>query len=253
MATTLNLNDQLAVTIAALGLIFLLINILRVKKRKPEFLASPGKEAVETLVHVSSEQGKRLVLGLGHSLTSSGVGLSGASGLSLQKALLKRSLFSNHPLQSFAGDGSLACLSRMIVQDAYRGAVASELFRGSISQLGGVTSVTAVTNLTNHISDGDNAGLLLAGQFSPALVLLLDQADRHDLPVITIVSSLSGQAAGFFGKSTNLIGEDVFDASGRLNRSKAALASLSAADWLRIAISVGLILGAILRMGGSLP
>jgi len=253
MTNSLNPNDQFALTIAFLGLVFLLINLLRIKKSKPKLLPVPAKEAVETLVHVSSEQGKRLTLALGHSLADSNFGLSGANGLGLQTALLKSSLFNDHPLLTYSGDGSLACLSRTVVQTAYHDAVASELFHGSFSQLGGASPLAYITSLTNHISDEDNAGVLLAGQFSPALLLVLDQADRQSIPVITSVSSLSGQAASFFGSSVNLMGEDVFNAAGRLDKSSAALASLTAADWLRIAISLGLLIGAILKMGGALP
>jgi len=49
------------------------------------------------------------------------------------------------------------------------------------------------------------------------------------------------------------MGEDIFNAEGKLDRRTSSLASLSAQDWLRIAISIGLLLGAILKMGGVLP
>jgi hypothetical protein len=49
------------------------------------------------------------------------------------------------------------------------------------------------------------------------------------------------------------MGEDVFNAAGRLDQRKSSLTNLSAQDWLRIAISLGLLLGAILKMGGVLP
>ena len=55
------------------------------------------------------------------------------------------------------------------------------------------------------------------------------------------------------GNTINLMGEDVFNAAGRLDQRRASTASLSAQDWLRIVIGVGLLLGAILKMGGMLP
>jgi len=85
------------------------------------------------------------------------------------------------------------------------------------------------------------------------MLLVLDQADRQLLPAVSALSSLSGQAAGFFGNSLNLMGEDVFNAAGKLDQQKSVLASLSAQDWLRLAISIGLLLGAILKMEGVLP
>jgi len=128
-----------------------------------------------------------------------------------------------------------------------RGALASELFDGSLSQLSGTSPFAYTASLTNLIPDTSNAGLLLAGQMSPVILLALDQADRHSVPAISAIASLSGQAAGFFGNSINLMGEDVFNAEGKLDRRKLSLASLSAQDWLRIAISIGLLLGAILK------
>ena len=253
MLFTLSLNDQLALALGVLGLLFLLINHLLLRKNKPKHIPEPGKEAVAHLLHVSSEEGKRLVVGLGHSLTTSNFDLAGTSGLSLQRALLKRSLFNDHPLQSFSGDGVLACLSRMVVHGAYRGALASELFSGSLSQLSGTSPLAYTASLTNQIPDASNAGLLLTGQMSPVVLLALDQSDRHSLPSISALASLSGQAAGFFGNSVNLIGEDVFNAAGKLDQRKSSLASLSAQDWLRIAITIGLLLGAMLKMGGVLP
>ena len=253
MLSALNLNDQLALALGILGLLFLLINLLLLRKNKPKHLPEPGKQAVEHLLHVSSEEGRRLVVGLGHSLANSNFDLAGSSGLSLQRALLKRSLFNDHPLQSFSGDGVLACLSRMVVHGAYRGALAGELFSGSLSQLSGASPLAYTASLVNQIPEASNAGLLLAGQMSPVALLALDQADRQSLPSISAIASLSGQAAGFFGNSVNLMGEDVFSAAGKLDQRKASLASLSAQDWLRIAISIGLLLGAILKMGGVLP
>ena len=253
MLSALNLNNQLALALGILGLLFLLINLLLLRKNKPKHLPEPGKQAVEHLLHVSSEEGKRLVVGLGHSLASSNFDLAGSSGLSLQRALLKRSLFNDHPLQSFSGDGVLACLSRMVVHGAYRGALAGELFSGSLSQLIGANPLAYTASLTNQIPEASNAGILLAGQMSPVALLALDQADRQSLPSISAIASLSGQAAGFIGNSVNLMGEDVFSAAGKLDQRKASLASLSAQDWLRIAITIGLLLGAILKMGGVLP
>ena len=253
MLFTLTPNDQLALALGIAGLLFLLINLLILKKNQPKHIPEPAKEAVEDLLHVSSEQGKRLVVGLGQALTNASLDLAGASGLNLQRALLKRSLFNDHPLQSFSGDGTLACLSRMVVHGAYRGALASELFRDSLSQLSGTSPLAYTASLVNQIPDGSNAGLLLTGQMSPLMLLVLDQADRQVLPAISALSSLSGQAAGFFGNSLNLIGEDVFNAAGKLDQRKSVPASLSAQDWLRLAISIGLLLGAILKMGGVLP
>lgn len=253
MLTDLSLNDQLALALAALGLLFLLVNLLLLRRNKPQHIPDLPKEAVGNLLHVSSEQGKRLVVGLGHTLATSNFDLAGASGLSLQRALLKRSLFNDHPLQSYSGDGALACMSRMVVHGAYRGALASELFSGSLSQLSGASPMAYTASLTNYLPDASNAGLLLTGQMSPMVLLVLDQADRHSLTSVSAIASLSGQAAGFFGNSVNLMGEDVFDAAGKLDQRKASLASLSAQDWLRIAITIGLLLGAILKMGGVLP
>ena len=253
MLSALNLNDQLALALGVIGLLFLLINLLILKRNKPKHIPEPGKQAVEHLLHVSSEEGERLVIGLGHSLANSNFDLAGASGLSLQRALLKRSLFNDHPLQSYSGDGVLACLSRMVVHGAYRGALASELFSGSLSQLSGTSPLAYTASLTNQIPDSSNAGLLLAGQMSPVMLLALDQADRHALPSISAIASLSGQAAGFIGNSVNLMGEDIFNAAGKLDQRKSSLAGLGAQDWLRIAISLGLLIGAILKMGGVLP
>lgn len=253
MLSSLSLNDQLALALGVTGLLFLLINLLLLRKNKPKHIPEPGKQAVENLLHVSSEEGKCLVVGLGHALATSNFDLAGASGLSLQKALLKRSLFNDHPLQSFSGDGVLACLSRMVVHGAYQGALASELFSGSLSQLSGTSPLTYTASLVSRIPDASNAGLLLAGQMSPVVLLALDQADRHSLPSISAVASLSGQAASFISNSVTLMGEDVFNAAGKLDQQKSAMASLGAQDWLRIAISLGLLIGAILKMGGVLP
>jgi len=253
MLSSLSLNDQLALALGVTGLLFLLINLLLLRKNKPKHIPEPGKQAVENLLHVSSEEGKCLVVCLGHALATSNFDLAGASGLSLQRALLKRSLFNDHPLQSFSGDGVLDCLSRMVVHGAYQGALASELFSGSLSQLSGTSPLTYTASLVSRIPDASNAGLLLAGQMSPVVLLALDQADRHSLPSISAVASLSGQAASFISNSVTLMGEDVFNAAGKLDQQKSAMASLGAQDWLRIAISLGLLIGAILKMGGVLP
>ena len=253
MLSALSLNDQLALALGAIGFLFLLINLLLRKRNNPPHIPEPSKEAVSHLLDASSEEGGRLIIGLGNSFTESGFNLAGISGLGVQRALLKRSLFNDQPLQSYSGDGVLSCLSRMVVHGAYRGALASELFSGSLSQLGGTSPLAYTVSLVNQLSAYSNAGLLLTGLTSPMALLAMDQADRNSIPTISAIASISGQAAGFVGNTINLMGEDVFNAAGRLDQRKASTASLSAQDWLRIVIGVGLLLGAILKMGGILP
>jgi hypothetical protein len=119
------------------------------KNNQPKHIPNPLKKR-SRLLHVSSEQGNAWCR-FGKALTNANFDLAGASGLNLQRALLKRSLFNDHPLQSFSGDGTLACLSRMVVHGAYRGALASELFRDSLSQLSGTSPLAYTASLVNQI------------------------------------------------------------------------------------------------------
>ena len=81
-------------------------------------------------------------------------------------------------------------------------------------------------------------------------MLAADLVERKRNPVIALTSDLSAQAVLLASSAQVSFGEDFFDSGASLKGNPSAAAALRAQDLLRIVITVGLILGAVLRLLG---
>ncbi|MFZ3069885.1 MAG: DUF6754 domain-containing protein [Anaerolineaceae bacterium] len=250
----LTLNDLVALGIVLIALVVLLINLVAHRTGPFRDLRKVAAfDQVESLMHESAEKGQRLVIGLGPNLADQAPSVAGLNGLPILKVISRRSVFNDQPSQAVSGDGSLACLSQMIVRGAYQNALAPELFKPDYGLLAGSTPYSHLAGLLPDINHRANAGVILCGQFRPETILALDLAERKNMPMIAMSDSLSAQAVFFASSAVVCLGEDYFSSGETLRHSPATAASLRTQDALRVLITLGLLVGAVLKIAGVLP
>jgi len=244
----LSLNDLVAIGLCVLALLALGMNLL--VHRKHPYTGLRKTSAVrssEILSQAAAEQGKRLTIGLGLDVADS---VTAMASLPVLAALTRRSIFTDQPVRATSGGGTLASLSQSLVRGTYKGAVAPELFKPDYALLAGLSPYAYLAGLLPQAASRANAGIMLYGPHRPESLLAADIAERKENPVIVLTSDLSAQAVLLASSAQLSFGEDYFDGGASLEVNPSAAASLRAQDLLRIVITVGLILGAVLRLLG---
>lgn len=247
-------TNMLAMGIVALTIVVMAIVWLANRKGSAEPLENiPAYDAVDALIHRSSEEGLELMLGLGDGLAGLNGSLGDSISLTIQRIVLSRSVFNDRATKSFSGDGALANISQMVVKGAYENALASELFYPQDNQLSGPGSLAWMAGLLPQISHSENASLILSGALRPEQFLIADMAEQNGVPFVIASGSPLAQAAFFVSSAPLTLGEDYYLPSfGKLNQ-KNYQNSAKTMNWLRIILAVGLILAAILKLSGVLP
>lgn len=250
----ISLNDLIAVGIVGLAAVLMALSWLTNRKQPSEpFENVAAYDSIEALMHRSSEEGEALLLGLGEGFSGQNQGLGDSVGLQIEQIVLSRSVFNDMPTRSFSGDGSLACISQMVVHGAYETAMASELFRSDHSEMSGVNAFAWMAGMMPELAHKDNAGLILSGVLRPEHILMADMAERNNLPLIAATGSLAAQAAFFASGSAVTLGEDYFLPSiGKVDQQTYQILAKTM-NWLRVVLAIALIVAALLKLSGALP
>ena len=247
-------TNMLAMGIVALTIVVMAIVWLANRTGNPEPLENiPAYDAIDALIHRSSEEGRELMLGMGDGLSGLNSSLGDSISLTIQRIVLSRSVFNDRATKSFSGDGALANISQLVVKGAYDYALAPELFYPQDNQLSGTGSLGWMAGLLPQISHSDNASLILGGALRPEQFLLADIAEQNGIPFVIASGSPLAQAAFFVSSAPLTLGEDYYLPSiGKLNQ-KNYQNSAKTMNWLRIILAISLIVAAILKLSGVLP
>lgn len=247
---TLSRTDLLATALILLSI--LLILVFTWFKNRKESLQNPEVyQGIDALMHRSSEEGKSLLIGLGEGFSGSGVGLGDLTGIMVERSLMNRVVFNDKPAQAFAADGALACISHLVVYGAYENALASELFRAEYNNLTGLAAFDGLAGLLPELTRAENAGIVLAGSFRPETFLIADLAERQNTPLMVASGSLPAQAAFFASSAEVSLGEDYYLPS--VGKQDYAQKSMAVMNWMRFALTVGMLVAAILKLSRVLP
>ena len=127
-------TNMLAMGIVALTIVVMAIVWLANRTGNPEPLENiPAYDAIDALIHRSSEEGRELMLGMGDGLSGLNSSLGDSISLTIQRIVLSRSVFNDRATKSFSGDGALANISQLVVKGAYDYALAAELYPQTIN------------------------------------------------------------------------------------------------------------------------
>lgn len=251
---SLSLNDWIAAGFVVLTVVFMvLVWLINRKSSNAHFENAPAYDAIEAMMHRSSEEDKGLLIGLGEGFSGHNQSLGDSVGIMVEQIVLSLSVFNDLPTRSFSGDGALACISQLVNHGAYEDAMASELFRSDYSELSGVNAFAWMAGLMPELARKNNAGLILSGTLRPENVLIADLAERKELPLVAATGMLGAQAAFFATGSAVTLGEDYYLPSiGKVNQ-RSHHNQAKTMNWLRIVLAIGLIVAAFLKLSGVLP
>jgi len=251
---TISPSDLIAVIIVGLAVVIMVLVWLTNRKPTSEPIENVAAyDGIEALMHRSSEEGKALLVGMGEGFSGQNSNLGDSVGLLVEQIVMSRSVFNDQPTRSFSGDGALACISQLVVHDAYENAMATELFRSDHSGLSGISTFAWMGGMMPELARKDNAGLILTGAMRPEHILIADLAERKELPLVAATGALGAQAAFFASGSLVTLGEDYYLPSiGKVNQ-RAYQNQAKTMNWLRVIVAVALIVSAILKLSGVLP
>jgi hypothetical protein len=245
----------LALVLLAAGLILapvFLASLKRGKAPRQGLRVIPALEALRKAVGLSVEDGRRLHISLGSASILDSDNASALVGLSALEQLTQISMSSDRPAVCTTGNGSLAILAQDSMRYAYRSGNAMDQYDPDQAFLAGVTPFSYAVGAIPSARDPQTSANIFIGHFGPEIALMNDAATQKGIFTLAASDSLSAQAAIFATADETLIGEELFALPAYLQNTPTALASLRAQDVLRWVIIVIMLVGAILKLAGSL-
>lgn len=241
-----------------LGLIFVLVflglmitSAVLLRQREGLILREISAFArLQRAIGLAVEAGSRLHISLGRGQLISTQSAIGYVGLSILDRIARSTSISDRPPVATSGEGTLGILS----QDTQRGAaktlgVEFDPMRGRIT---GLSPYSYSAGTLSLIEEEDVGANMLIGSFGSEVGLITEAAERSESMTLGGTDNLSGQAVLFASAQEPLIGEETYAGGAYLGVGPMHIASLYAQDILRWVLIGLIVIGAILKLLGSL-
>ncbi len=199
---------------------------------------------------VAFEQGKRFIFAIGGQFSAQDMSIGGIIGLPVLSKLSRQTVYGDQAALALSGDGSLACLSQLVLAGVYKDALVPELFSMDHTQFTGTTGMAYLGGVLPEIHKGINGGLVMIGHLRPEMALAVDLAGRHETYCVAASDSPGSQAVFFASLPQAVIGEEYYAAGANFETHPIEAASLHVQDILRILIILALIVGALSKVMG---
>jgi hypothetical protein len=242
-------NSLAVFTILFSGIALILLIIFR-KKKIFTVIRNSVLDRLRKQIGLSIEEGKKIHVSMGNSGVIQESGASALISLSILDKIYKLSSMSDKPPIVTSGSGDLSLLSKDIIHASYRKMNAVEKFEPDKGYLSGPTGYSYIAGAMPESLKDDSSTLILAGNFRPEVILLIDAARRNKAFSFGSTTSLLGQAAIFAGTDETLIGENLFAIPGSISNDPVYDASLYVHDLLRWITIIILILGSFIKLLG---
>jgi hypothetical protein len=205
---------------------------------------------LQRAIGLAVEAGSRLHISLGRGQLISTQSAIGYVGLSILDRIARSTSISDRPPVATSGEGTLGILS----QDTQRGAaktlgVEFDPMRGRIT---GLSPYSYSAGTLSLIEEEDVGANMLIGSFGSEVGLITEAAERSESMTLGGTDNLSGQAVLFASAQEPLIGEETYAGGAYLGVGPMHIASLYAQDILRWVLIGLIVIGAILKLLGSL-
>jgi hypothetical protein len=231
----------------------LLFALMFFQRRSPAKLRPiPALTRLYRSIGLSVEDGTRLHASIGRGRLLGASGGTSLAALSMLRYLSERTAASDRPSVATAGDAALSLLAQDTLRAGYQAAGAEDLFQLSSGRLSGLTPFSYAAGAMPVISDENASTNVLMGNFGPEVALLVEAAERVNVPSLGGSDDLSAQAVLFAATPEPLIGEELFAAGAYLEGGPAHAASLVTQDVLRWSLVGLLVLGAALKLVGAI-
>lgn len=237
--------------IAISASLLLVLTSLR-RKSPPKLRPIPALTRLFRAIGLSVEDGTRLHASLGRGdLLSARNGATFAA-LSMLRYLAERTSVSDKPPVATSGDPILSLLAQDTLKAGYQASGAEDLYQPTTGRLSGLSPFSYAAGTMPVVRDENVSANVLMGQFGPEVALLVESAERVNVPTLGGSDDLAAQAVLYAAAQEPLIGEELFAAGAYLDAGPAHTASLVVQDVLRWALVVALVGGAALKVLGVL-
>jgi hypothetical protein len=248
-------GDNLYIMLGALALfvVLFILYLSRIEGRRKQGQAEAvGMRTIEP--YNAAKEGLSRAAETGRAVhTSPGTGSVGGpttastlAGLTLVEAMARVSAITGAPAQATTNDAVAYTLTENALRSGYaRAGWTME------SESGGARFLTqndpiAYVAAAADVADRQNVShAVMAGQFGPEALFLVEAQRRSGAQQITGSSDQQGAALMYLSGDQTLIGEEIFASGAYLERRPTHIASLMAQDGLRWAIIVAIIVGFI--------
>jgi hypothetical protein len=205
---------------------------------------------LQRAIGLAVEAGNRLHMSLGRGNLISTQSAIGYVGLSILDRIARSTSISDRPPIATSGEGTLGIIS----QDIQRGAakylgVESDPDRGRVT---GLTPYSYAAGTLTLIEEQDVGANMLIGSYGSEVGLITEAAERNESMSLGGTDNISGQAVLFASAQEPLIGEETYAGGAYLGVGRMHIASLYAQDILRWLLIGLIIIGAIIKLIGSL-
>ncbi len=246
----LPITTILSFVIIVVSLLLLLALTFLRRKSTPTFRPIPALTRLYRIIGLSVEDGTRLHVSLGRGGLLSGRGGASLAGLSMLRYLTERTSVSDMPPVATAGDPTLALLTQDTLKAGYQAANAEDLYLPSTGRFSGATPFSYAAGAMSVVPDENVSANVLMGDFGPEAALLVESAERVNVPTLGGTDDLSAQAVLYAAAQEPLIGEELFSAGAYLGAGPSHAASLTVQDILRWLLILFLLGGSALKLVG---
>jgi hypothetical protein len=235
--------------IAGAAVLLGLLSFLR-RKSPPQLRPIPALTRLFRAIGLSVEDGTRVHASLGRgSLLTARNGATLAA-LAMLRYLAERTSPSDRPPVATSGEPVLGLLSQDTIKAGYQAAGAEDQYLPTTGRLSGLTPFSYAAGALPVLHDEHVSLNVMLGNFGPEAALLVESAERANVPTLGASDDLSAQAILYAAATEPLIGEELFAASAYLDAGPAHTASLTVQDILRWLVIAMLLAGAALKAVG---
>jgi len=237
------------IVIAASASLLLLLTFLR-RKTPPKLRPIPALTRLYRAIGLSVEDGTRLHASLGRGNLLSARNGATLAALSMLRYLAERTSVSDKPPVATSGDPILSLLAQDTLKAGYQASGAEDLYQPTTGRLSGLSPFSYAAGAMTVVRDEHVSANVLMGNFGAEAALLVESAERVNVPTLGGSDDMAAQAILFAGAQEPLIGEELFAASAYLDAGPAHTASLTVQDALRWVLILVLLAGAALKVLG---
>ncbi len=205
---------------------------------------------LQRAIGLAVEAGSRLHISLGRGHLLSTQSAIGYVGLSILDRIARSTSISDRPPIATSGEGTLGILSQDTQRDAAKIlGVEFDPVRGRVT---GLSPYSYAAGTLSLIEEEDVGANMLIGSFGSEVGLITEAAERSESMTLGGTDNLSGQAVLFASAQEPLIGEETYAGGAYLGVGPMHVASLYAQDILRWILIGLIVIGAIIKLLGSL-
>jgi len=228
-----------------LGLLILALTVLaRRANGRPRVLRPiDGYQNLPATVGQAVETGQRLHISLGSGAVGTADTAITVAGLTVLDQISAAAAVSDRPPVVTTANGPAALMAQDVLQSVYARQNALARYDPESAQVAGLTPISFGAAQTSLPRDEAAAGAVLIGTVGSEAMLLAEAGQRAHVTTLAGTDDLTTQAMLFAATDHPLLGEDVFAGAAYIGGRSQHVASLTAQDVARLAISFIILAG----------